>query len=322
MTKMPGYFWSEVTGNAGFAARDGAGALVFQDRMWLLGGWNPHDKIRFPTSCNSEVWCSEDGADWILVNPAAPWEGRHTAGYVVHDGRMWIVGGDCLQGRYQPDVWSSADGLQWECLTTQAPWGKRVLHHTVAFAGKIWVIGGQTLPPYGPAEEVFYSDVWCSANGSDWTQVADGLPWGPRGMIGGTAVFRDRIWLMGGGTYGTPGHPERRYCNDVWSSADGWAWKRHSAAAPWQPRQYHDVAVFDDKLWVMEGYAGGTAEDRWANLGDVWYSDNGVDWKELPGTPWTARHAASVFVHRDALWMVAGNNMQPDVWKLVRKIPI
>ena len=26
-----------------------------------------------------------------------------------------------------------------------------------------------------------------------------------------------------------------------------------------------------------------------------------------------------VFVFDDALWMVAGNNMFPDVWKLVRK---
>jgi len=26
-----------------------------------------------------------------------------------------------------------------------------------------------------------------------------------------------------------------------------------------------------------------------------------------------------VFVFDGALWMVAGNNMQPDVWKLIRK---
>ena len=51
---------------------------------------------------------------------------------------------------------------------------------------------------------------------------------------------------------------------------------------------------------------------------DVWYSANGTHWQELPDTPWNPRHAASVFVFDDALWIVAGNNMEKDVWKLVR----
>ena len=31
------YEWCCVTGQAAFTARDGDGALVFRDRMWLLG---------------------------------------------------------------------------------------------------------------------------------------------------------------------------------------------------------------------------------------------------------------------------------------------
>jgi hypothetical protein len=56
-------------------------------------------------------------------------------------------------------------------------------------------------------------------------------------------------------------------------------------------------------MWVLEGWDGS------ANRKDVWYSSVGVDWHELPSTPWAPRHAASVFTSRDALWMVAGNNM-------------
>ena len=124
------YEWHCVTENAAFAARDGAGALVFHDKMWLLGGWNPGDKVHFPLICNSEVWSSTDGAAWTLENPQAPWEGRHTAGYVVHNNRMWIVGGDCNQGHYQNDVWSSADGIHWELGNDRVPWAPRVLHYT------------------------------------------------------------------------------------------------------------------------------------------------------------------------------------------------
>ena len=62
----PSYRWIKVTGQAPFAARDGAGALVFRGRMWLLGGWNPGDRAHFPRICNNEVWSSGDGRDWTL----------------------------------------------------------------------------------------------------------------------------------------------------------------------------------------------------------------------------------------------------------------
>src|SRR5262249_41043100 len=136
--------------------------------------------------------------------------------------------------------------------------------------------------------------------------------WPQRGMIGGSAVFQGRIWVLGGGTYDTPNRPLRQFFNDVWSSADGVSWTQHVARAPWEARQYHEVAVFDGRLWVLEGYA-------MSNRTDVWHSADGVHWHEVPQTPWKARHAASVFVHDGALWVVAGNNMENDVWKLTRK---
>jgi hypothetical protein len=310
---MPAYRWTCVNESAAFAPRDGAGALVFGDRMWLLGGWNPGDKTHFPHICNSEVWSSADGVDWDLVNPQAPWEGRHTAGYAVHDDRMWVVGGDVNQGHYQNDVWASEDGAHWELVCERVPWAERALHYTVVFDGHILVMGGQTMPGFAPSDEVFYSDVWRSRDGATWECVTERAPWSPRGMIGGSAVFRDRIWLLGGGTYDTPDTPDRLFYGDVWSSADGADWERHVSSADWPARQYHDVAVFDERLWVMEGFNP-------VNRNDVWMSPDGVSWTEVPDTPWAPRHAASVFVYDDALWMVAGNNMTSDVWKLEREL--
>jgi hypothetical protein len=304
------YRWERVTDRAGFAPRDGAGALVFAGRMWLLGGWNPSDRTHFPETCNSEVWTSTDGATWRLEGHA-PWEGRHTAGYAVFDGKMWIVGGDPLQGHYQNDVWNSHDGLRWNRVSDSVPWAERVLHYTAVHRGKIWVMGGQTTPQFAPAAEAFYHDVWNTADGRDWARVTTAAPWSPRGMIGGSAVLNDRIWILGGGTYDTPEVPRRKFFNDVWSSADGREWKRHVEHAPWHARQYHEVAVFDDRLWVLEGW-------NRTNRNDVWYSADGADWHEVPDTPWAPRHAASVFVYDAALWMVAGNNMQSDVWRLRR----
>lgn len=310
---MVHYTWVPVTLEAGFPARDGAGALVYQDRMWLLGGWNPRDKVHFPKICSSDVWSSVDGRVWRMERPQAPWEGRHTAGYVVHRDRMWVVGGDANQGHYQNDVWSSQDGRHWDLVCDDVPWGNRVLHHTVAHAGKIWVIGGQTLPQFAGGPERFYNDVWNSVDGINWIRVIEHAPWSPRGMIGGSAVFQGQIWILGGGTYDTPLNPTRKFSNDVWSSADGVHWECHTEHAPWEARQYHEVAVFHERLWIVAGY------HQDGNRNDVHCSPDGISWHEVPGTPWAPRHASSVFVYQDALWVVAGNNMFPDVWKLTRQ---
>jgi hypothetical protein len=325
--KPVAYEWVKVTTTAAFAPRDGAGALSYRGQMWLLGGWNPAAAQRqfFPRICNNEVWSSRDGAEWKLekpntfkdrsFDPTSDWEGRHTAGYAVYRDKMWIIGGDVNQGSYQNDVWNSDDGKKWNLVNRDkpVPWGPRALHYTVVHADKIWVIGGQTMPAFAKSDETFYRDVWTTQDGVTWEQVKPKEPfWPQRGMIGGSAVHKGRIWILGGGTYDTPKIPTREYRNDVWSSADGITWEQHVAAAPWAARQYHDVAAWDDRLWVMEGYAK-------ANRNDVWYSADGTHWHEIPNTPWKPRHAASVFVHGGALWMVAGNNMEPDVWKLRRK---
>jgi hypothetical protein len=316
------YAWTQVTAEAAFQPRDGSGALFFADTMWLIGGWNPRHPD-FSKICVNDVWHSADGQDWTRTkqntfglpsfDDASDWEGRHTAGYAVHNNRMWIIGGDANQGHYQNDVWSTTDGRSWTCVTRNVPWGPRALHYTIVHDGYIWILGGQTIPQFAPEREIFYNDLWRSRDGLGWQLISDNQPFPQRGMIGGSAVFNDRMWVLGGGTYDTDARPDRIFYNDVWSSADGIDWTCHTETAAFHPRQYHEVAVWDDRLWILEDYHGDSD-----NRNDVWYSADGSTWHELPDTPWAPRHAASVFVHDDALWMVAGNNMESDVWKLTR----
>jgi len=60
------YIWELVTKSPGFEPRDGAGALVYENAMWLLGGWNAYDPENFPRTTTSEIWMSTDGAHWKL----------------------------------------------------------------------------------------------------------------------------------------------------------------------------------------------------------------------------------------------------------------
>eukprot|EP01051_Picozoa_sp_SAG22_P024031 SAG22_NODE_6472_length_850_cov_1.143808_1_plen_213_part_10 len=202
------YAWQPVAadGAPGFARRDGGGGLVLGGKMFLIGGWNWADAVNFPRHSNSEVWCSDDGgSSWQLVTKKAPWEGRHCAGYCVHDGKMWVVGGDTNQGHYQPDVWSSSDGKTWTCVCAEAPWcsaehGHRIAHVTLAHAGHIYVLGGQNMPGWQTsfgttvpsAPQRYYADVWRSSDGAVWEQIAGNCPWSPRGYLGGSAVMNGK----------------------------------------------------------------------------------------------------------------------------------
>lgn len=107
-------------------------------------------------------------------------------------------------------------------------------------------------------------------------------------MIGGSVVFKEKIWILGGGTYDAPNTKSRNFFNDVWCSEDGIAWTQVLISAPWKPRQFHEVASWDDKIWVLEGY-----NNESGNRNDVWFSDNGKDWTELPDTLWKEQHASS-----------------------------
>jgi hypothetical protein len=286
-----------------FFGRDGVGALSFQGKMWLLGGWNG----ALVPMTNNEVWSSTDGINWQLATQA-PWERRHDAGYAVFQGRMWVVGGDHITGHYQNDVWSTADGVNWQLVTDNVPWANRATQYVLAFSDRLWLMGGQridetTLPV------VAYNDVWSSTDGAHWQLETSNAPWSPRGLIQGSVVFKGQMWVIAGGQYDV-----RTFNNDLWSSADGVNWKLVLTGAPWSPRQFHNITVFDGKLWVM---AGGDAVTQ-GGLNDVWYSTDGTQWMQLVGTPWSPRHAASTVVYDNYLWLGCGSDADSvnDLWKM------
>ncbi len=322
----PFYSWQNVTLQAPYAARDGAGVVVFNNKAWLLGGWNSQTPV-FPYTTTNEVWNSSDGRNWHLVKPntfvpgrfnsATDWEGRHMAGWVVFQNKMWIVGGDSNQCHYQPNVWNSSDGVHWTQVATNVPWGNRVLHYTVVFDNKIWVMGGPTLtledcPGYTGSEK-YYNDIWNSSDGVHWQQVKPvGPMWSPRGMICGSVVFNGRMWILGGGTYAT----QQAIYHDVWNSADGIHWTQVASSVPWQPVVYLSVAVYGGRIWILGGDTGDGGHD----VNGVWSSPDGVHWDSAGNTPWLPRHAASAFAMNGGLWLTGGttdvNGSQNDLWKL------
>ena len=105
-----GTSWTHVTRPPWYVPfdgnRGGIRALVCDDKIWAMGGSNI-----FLGNYN-DVWKSPDGETWTLATPHAGWIGRVGHAVVVHDRKMWVLGGYApgwkgSQGVYLNDVWYS-----------------------------------------------------------------------------------------------------------------------------------------------------------------------------------------------------------------------
>ncbi len=198
-----GQSWQCQTDQAPWDARLGAAGVVFQNQIWLLGGVRRYYDGG-PADLLSDVWKSSDGRHWQRVTPQAPWAPRAYHAAVVHQGKLYVLGGGNYQPEYQAhgDVWSTADGEHWTRLTPQAPWPPRIWFSGVAFRDRLWVLGGWSNHPFAN-----HNDVWHSADGAHWQRLETETCWTPRHEHS-AFVFQDALWV-------TAGHAAP-LANDVW----------------------------------------------------------------------------------------------------------
>lgn len=296
--------WQCLSHEAPWQGRDSQGSAVFRDELWILGGWFT------PKTPNArDVWHSADGIHWNCATSEAPWEHSDLPVTLAFADRLWLMGGRRLPGAHNSNaVWSSADGARWDLVSPAAGWCPRVSAAHVVFKGRMWVLGG-TENFYEDTPQTLHHDVWCSADGRDWTCVTEHAPWSPRAHHQ-AVVFEDKIWVLGGGAR----FPDLHTRNDVWCSEDGAHWTEVTSAAAWAPRIWHSAVVHRHHLWVLAGLDQ-TVENR----GDVWCSRNGRDWTEVKSAQcWTPRHAQAVYSFRDQLILAAGHArpVNSEVWSL------
>jgi hypothetical protein len=188
-----GKHWEPATRSAGWSPRIAAGAVVFQGKMWILGGTENY-YFGDDTNLKNDVWSSSDGIEWTQATPHAGWAPRayHQA-VVLHD-KIYVLGG----GNYVPgyharnDVWRSEDGVHWTEVTDAAPWHPRLWFSSVAYRDRLWVLGGWSNEP-----SKNWGDVWHSKDGKAWKQLDSAVTWKERHEHS-AFVFQDKIWVAGG----------------------------------------------------------------------------------------------------------------------------
>jgi hypothetical protein len=252
---VDGISWSREIDRAAWTPSAQSMSVTFAGRMWRMGGFEKKGNRFLPIS---EIWSSLDGRNWTLAIAAPAWRARGGGALVVHNGKLWLLGGTQHQKNEgdQPtfnDVWSTENGVDWTEVTPEAPWKARAFHSAIEHDGRIWIIGGG----HWGKSPILYNDVWSSSDGINWEEHASEAAW--RGRIWATAAsYAGLIWVMGG-FIAKP----RSGANDIWYSTDGSNWNPYLSTPKWPPRVSLCSIVFNDRLWILAGSNGDYINDVW-----------------------------------------------------------
>lgn len=130
--------WTEATANPAFGARYAHSSVVFNNKIWVIGG------VRPGSGAFSDVWSSSDGVNWTEATANAPFTPRWEFTALAYNNLMWVIGGFTNSGAPLNDVWSSPDGVNWTEETPSAEFSARGLHSSVVFNNEMWAICGST----------------------------------------------------------------------------------------------------------------------------------------------------------------------------------
>ncbi|MDB5208860.1 MAG: hypothetical protein JWR72_3935 [Flavisolibacter sp.] len=271
--------------------RDGSRMAQIGKSLYSFGGWNVPEE-----SYNDVYRSSSDLAVWEKL-PNAPWHGRHVYGIANMNGATYIIGGDNLHSVF--DVWRTYDGENWTLLSTNIL-DNRIYYGCTAHNGYLYIVGGAG-----------YNDVWRSHDGITWEQVTDNVPFLKGECFAGSlASFNGKLWVVCGGGNG---YGQGNFRKEVWSSANGKVWKQEKDFGG-SERNYTDVCVWDNKLWVIGGY-----NPTEGNIKSIWYMKPDGTWKEYE-TPngYIGRHATAVAAYNNSLVITCGN-YNNDCWVIEKK---
>lgn len=200
-----GKTWETLAEKSNLPQRVFYGAVVFKDKIWLIGGF---DGKKY----HNDVWNSADGVKWTQVAKKADWSERTISRIIVFKDKIWIFGGGVIDGEKtnnpnsENEIWSSENGVNW--TKQQANAANKLAGTPIVFDEKLWLIGANR------NDGNFGNAFMISGDGINWRSYS--APWSPRG---GTVVwiFDGKLFMTGGKySFVEKGETKFVYSNDVW----------------------------------------------------------------------------------------------------------
>jgi hypothetical protein len=158
-SSVDGITWTKGTQNAPWAGRHQHTSLVYQNKIWVMGG-------RIGVLTRQDVWSSPDAINWTNTGnmPAT----RSLMNACVYSNKMWLLGGNDAAFAQTKTVWSTTDGITFTAVAADYSGGTgqavadagMVVYRTPSTAGtfqgqSIWLLGGLT--PIAYTSQIWYA---------------------------------------------------------------------------------------------------------------------------------------------------------------------
>lgn len=286
-----GRAWTSSSSPMPYGPREGASAVGFDNKIWVIGGNQMQATAQSPAvGEKADVFEIDTRGGAGFVTQTAAFGARKFHRVVSFDGRLWLIGG--MRGtpaQYLNDIWSSADGQSWTRVTAAAPFAPRAEHSLTVFAGRLWVIAGRNSGGY-------LNDVWSSFDGVNWQLESS---FGNHGRAGHRAVVHNsRLHVIGRAEF---------LDYFVYSTVDGVSWQHHDPVdvATWNTR--FAAVAFRNRLWMFGGTDQPTGSACCAR-GDVWSSTDANTWRyEGLGSPFSSMPGANLWKFNNQLYLTASS---------------
>ena len=210
--------WTRVTERAEFNSRQSHTSVVFDDKMWVLGGLGFNGRAFY--SLADDIWHSSNGVNWTSVPSGVKWGRRYSHVSVVTNNEIWVSGGlrEEIGGIFgyiveaYSDAWrTTSQGSSWTENNSVEPnnnagflLGKSYAA-AVSIDSQIFITGGRV-----GINNYLETNVTAHYNGTKWRRPPE-ISIYPFRDSHSSVVFRDKIFVIGGaeGTH---------IYNDVWSA--------------------------------------------------------------------------------------------------------
>lgn len=233
----------------------GSSLDAFNGLLWRINSIRSNGSIG-----HCEVWSSPDGVNWTLEVPITPFIERTNHATVVHNGKLYVIGG-LINSTYESvlhDIWATSNGVHWELINPSPQFDERGGHQVVSHNGQMWLIGGNN----GVSTK---HDIWSSVDGIQWTSHKNAAYFYARADHQ-LFVYDNKIWMVGGG------FPRiNAVHSDVWSSPDGTTWSRVTENTTMNRIVNHSAVVFNNKMVIIGG-------SEFEDFDAVYSSTDGITW--------------------------------------------
>ena len=261
--------WERVAVNIVDPPRENFAVAVFDDRIWLTGGY-----CGIEGEYLNDMWYSEDGRKWIKAVNNTDYPPRSKATLVVKDERMFLLGGVDEETMFE-DVYYSDNAIDWEQLSDGNDIACAVQRQALVFNNDIYLF----CPDHG---------ILTSADGESWEQ-ADIPDFIKTRKDYAAAVLNDKLYLSGGEKIFKNSNFNDAL-NDLWVTDDGVNWEKvepnHRVLDLNMPeyrrfpkRSRHSMIAFNNKLYITGGYVRIDGYDDHFN--DTWMTKDGSVWVKM-----------------------------------------